>query len=120
MENMKENTEMLNELQQKIDVEKWEASEKAGMDLCGEASYCKYCDKSLSTPCARASIAEEASKKEAAPKKAAPKKAAPKKSAPKAKATEAKSEVKAEVKAEVKPAAKTAAKKPAAKTSKAK
>lgn len=115
MENMKENTEMLNELQQKIDVEKWEASEKAGMDLCGEASYCKYCDKSLSTPCARASIAEEASKKEAAPKKAAPKK-----SAPKAKATEAKSEVKAEVKAEVKPAAKTAAKKPAAKTSKAK
>ncbi len=115
MENMKENTEMLNELQQKIDVEKWEASEKAGMDLCGEASYCKYCDKSLSTPCARASIAEEASKKEAAPKKAAPKK-----SAPKAKATEAKSEVKAEVKAEAKPAAKTAAKKPAAKTSKAK
>lgn len=115
MENMKENTEMLNELQQKIDVEKWEASEKAGMDLCGEASYCKYCDKSLSTPCARASIAEEASKKEAAPKKAAPKKAAPK-----AKATEAKAEVKAEVKAEAKPAAKTAAKKPAAKTSKAK
>ena len=115
MENMKENTEMLNELQQKIDVEKWEASEKAGMDLCGEASYCKYCDKSLSTPCARASIAEEASKKEAAPKKAAPKK-----SAPKAKATEAKSEVKAEVKAEVKPAAKPAAKKPAAKNSKAK
>lgn len=115
MENMKENTEMLNELQQKIDVEKWEASQKAGMDLCGEASYCKYCDKSLSTPCARASIAEEASKKEAAPKKAAPKK-----SAPKAKATEAKSEVKAEVKAEAKPAAKTAAKKPAAKTSKAK
>ena len=115
MENMKENTEMLNELQQKIDVEKWEASEKAGMDLCGEASYCKYCDKSLSTPCARASIAEEASKKEAAPKKAAPKKAAPK-----AKATEAKSEVKAEVKAEVKPAAKPAAKKPAAKNSKAK
>ena len=115
MENMKENTEMLNELQQKIDVEKWEASEKAGMDLCGEASYCKYCDKSLSTPCVRASIAEEASKKEAAPKKAAPKK-----SAPKAKATEAKSEVKAEVKAEAKPAAKTAAKKPAAKTSKAK
>lgn len=112
---MKENTEMLNELQQKIDVEKWEASEKAGMDLCGEASYCKYCDKSLSTPCARASIAEEASKKEAAPKKAAPKK-----SAPKAKATEAKSEVKAEVKAEAKPAAKTAAKKPAAKNSKAK
>ena len=115
MENMKENTEMLNELQQKIDVEKWEASEKAGMDLCGEASYCKYCDKSLSTPCARASIAEEASKKEAAPKKAAPKK-----SAPKAKATEAKSEVKAEVKAEAKPAAKTAAKKPAAKSAKAK
>lgn len=115
MENMKENTEMLNELQQKIDVEKWEASEKAGMDLCGEASYCKYCDKSLSTPCARASIAEEASKKEAAPKKAAPKK-----SAPKAKAPEAKSEVKAEVKAEAKPAAKTAAKKPAAKNSKAK
>ena len=115
MENMKENTEMLNEHQQKIDVEKWETSEKAGMDLCGEASYCKYCDKSLSTPCARASIAEEASKKEAAPKKAAPKK-----SAPKAKATEAKSEVKAEVKAEAKPAAKTAAKKPAAKTSKAK
>lgn len=115
MENMKENTEMLNELQQKIDVEKWEASEKAGMDLCGEASYCKYCDKSLSTPCARASIAEEASKKEAAPKKAAPKKAAPK-----AKATEAKAEVKAEVKAEAKPAAKTAAKKPAAKNSKAK
>ena len=115
MENMKENTEMLNELQQKIDVEKWEASEKAGMDLCGEASYCKYCDKSLSTPCARASIAEEASKKEAAPKKAAPKK-----SAPKAKAPEAKAEVKAEVKAEAKPAAKTAAKKPAAKSVKAK
>ncbi len=115
MENMKENTEMLNELQQKIDVEKWEASEKAGMDLCGEASYCKYCDKSLSTPCARASIAEEASKKEAAPKKAAPKK-----SAPKAKAPEAKAEVKAEVKAEAKPAAKSAAKKPAAKSAKAK
>lgn len=115
MENMKENTEMLSELQQKIDVEKWEASEKAGKDQCGEASYCKYCDKSLSTPCARASIAEEASKKEAAPKKAAPKK-----SAPKAKAPEAKAEVKAEVKAEAKPAAKTAAKKPAAKTSKAK
>lgn len=48
----------LENLQKRIDVEKWLASEQAGRDLCGEASYCAFCDKALDFPCARALFRE--------------------------------------------------------------
>lgn len=54
--------EELRTLQQEIDVEKWLASEQAGRDLCGEATYCTYCDKTLTDPCARSSLIEQAEK----------------------------------------------------------
>ncbi len=44
------------ELQTRLDVEKWIASEKSGVDLCGTFAYCKYCRKSeeYEYTCARA------------------------------------------------------------------
>lgn len=42
------------EIQNKIDIEKWVASEKANRDLCGEYEYCKNCNKELEFPCAKA------------------------------------------------------------------
>ena len=57
-----ERSEELRTLQQEIDVEKWLASEAAGRDLCGEATYCPYCDKALTDPCARSLLTEQAEK----------------------------------------------------------
>lgn len=57
-------TEELGQLQQTIDVDKWLASERAGRDLCGEASYCAYCIKAETNPCARAVVREQAEKDE--------------------------------------------------------
>ena len=54
--------ERLRAIQQEIDVEKWLASEQAGRDLCGEATYCTYCDKTLTDPCARSLLTEQAEK----------------------------------------------------------
>lgn len=53
-------SEELEKLQKIIDIDKWLASEKAGKDLCGEASYCGYCVKAETYPCARAALRERA------------------------------------------------------------
>jgi len=45
---------MKNELQSKLDVEKWLDSESSQTDKCGEYEYCVYCDISLEYPCAEA------------------------------------------------------------------
>ena len=44
----------INSSQKKIDYEKWIESEKKHKDMCGSYDFCKYCDKSLENPCARA------------------------------------------------------------------
>ncbi len=44
----------INSNQKKIDYEKWLESEKKHKDMCGSYDFCKYCDKSLENPCARA------------------------------------------------------------------
>lgn len=46
-------------LQEKIDVEKWLASEKAGRDLCGAMTWCVYCVKAETYPCAKAQFREK-------------------------------------------------------------
>ncbi len=40
--------------QRKIDYDKWLESEKKQKDMCGSYDFCKYCDKKLKNPCARA------------------------------------------------------------------
>ena len=40
--------------QKMIDIDKWLASEQAGYDLCGTSSWCKYCVKAETFPCAKA------------------------------------------------------------------
>lgn len=47
------------QLQKKIDVEKWLASERAGRDLCGSMSWCVYCIKAEEYPCAKAQFREK-------------------------------------------------------------
>ncbi len=44
------------ELQNRLDVEKWVDSEKAGVDLCGTYAHCEYCRKAeeYEFTCARA------------------------------------------------------------------
>lgn len=44
------------ELQNRLDVEKWVASEKEGRDLCGTYDYCAYCkmQEEYEYTCARA------------------------------------------------------------------
>ena len=44
----------LNELQKQLDLEKYIASNEAGVDLCGKLTYCKYCNKKNKYPCASA------------------------------------------------------------------
>ena len=44
----------LKELQNKLDVRKYEASAKAGKDLCGTYYYCECCNKKNKYPCAAA------------------------------------------------------------------
>ena len=41
-------------LQERLDIIKWLDSEKAGADQCGTYVYCKFCNKDLPTPCAKA------------------------------------------------------------------
>lgn len=42
----------MNSKQQKLDYDKWLDSEKKHKDMCGAYDFCKYCDKSLTNPCA--------------------------------------------------------------------
>lgn len=46
------------EKQHILDVEKWIASERAGYDLCGTMTWCKYCVKAEAYPCAKAQLRE--------------------------------------------------------------
>ncbi len=43
-------------LQQKLDNQKWMDSVANHRDMCGEYSYCAYCDKAVEYPCASAQI----------------------------------------------------------------
>ncbi len=45
--------------QRVLDIDKWLASEKAGKDLCGNMSWCKFCVKSEMHPCAKAQFREK-------------------------------------------------------------
>ncbi len=40
--------------QRKIDYDKWLESEKKHKDMCGSYDFCKYCNKKLENPCAKA------------------------------------------------------------------
>ena len=42
------------QLQGMIDLKKWYDSEVCGRDMCGSYDFCRYCDKSVSLPCATA------------------------------------------------------------------
>jgi hypothetical protein len=37
-----------------IDDRKWLDGIKFGKDMCGEYDFCKFCDKTIDHPCARA------------------------------------------------------------------
>ena len=45
---------LLELVQKRLDIEKYEESAKAGKDLCGTYDYCKYCSKKNKYPCAAA------------------------------------------------------------------
>lgn len=45
--------------QEVMDVDKWLASEKAGRDLCGSMTWCVYCVKGETYPCAKAKFREK-------------------------------------------------------------
>ncbi len=45
--------------QKRFDDIKWYDSIVAGEDRCGCYSFCKYCDKSLPEPCARAACRQK-------------------------------------------------------------
>lgn len=47
------------EKQHALDVEKWIESEKVGYDLCGTMTWCAYCVKAESFPCAKAQFREK-------------------------------------------------------------
>lgn len=55
---------MSDNIQQKIDYNKWLESEKLHKDMCGSYDFCHYCDKSLTNPCAHAVDAIEKALKE--------------------------------------------------------
>jgi len=61
-----------NELQAKLDIQKWNDSQINGRDMCGEYEYCAFCDKNSARPCANAYV------KMTNPQKAKRKKAAKK------------------------------------------
>lgn len=77
----------IEQLQEKLDVEKWNDSQAKGVDTCGEYKFCKFCDMNEDMPCAKAyNKAEEAEvdttvakEKKPATKKTAAKKTATKK-----------------------------------------
>lgn len=71
----------LKELQNELDIQKWNLSEKENKDMCGTLPFCVECDKTVEYPCANA-MKKSSEKKE---KKAAKAKAAPKAQAKKAK-----------------------------------
>ena len=49
------------QLQEKLDIEKWNDSQAKGADTCGEYKFCKFCDMKEDMPCAKAyNKAEEA------------------------------------------------------------
>lgn len=49
------------QLQEKLDIEKWNDSQVKGADTCGEYKFCKFCDMQEDMPCAKAyNKAEEA------------------------------------------------------------
>lgn len=60
---------MSDNIQQKIDYNKWLESEKLHKDMCGSYDFCHYCDKSLTNPCAHAVDAIEKALKEMAYRK---------------------------------------------------
>lgn len=91
--------ETLKDLQQALEVEKWEKGVATGSDPCGTYAYCEKCDKAKEYPCAEAKTAYETPVKKPVAKKA-----------PAKKKTSAKTETKAAVKAEVKVAEKAEAK----------
>ena len=63
------------QLQDKLSVEKWTASEEAGYDLCGSYTYCSKCNKEEEFPCARALNRAKKTAKPATAKKLTTKKA---------------------------------------------
>lgn len=88
------------DLQKKLDIEKWLESEVKGRDMCGAYDFCAYCENETELPCASAyERLQNTSVKPAAKKKSAPKTTAKK---PAAKTDAAKA---------TKPAKKPAAKK---------
>ena len=64
------------QLQEKLDIAKWNDSQEKGVDTCGQYDYCNFCDKTVDTPCAKAYNKAAAANKPAAEKKPAAKKAA--------------------------------------------
>lgn len=42
------------ELQKQLEEKKWLDGIKLGKDPCGTYDYCKFCDKTKETPCAKA------------------------------------------------------------------
>jgi hypothetical protein len=44
----------LKQRQQILDLQKWVDSKHNGKDMCGEYDFCKFCDKSVQYPCAKA------------------------------------------------------------------
>lgn len=42
------------DLQQELDILKWEESQKNGTDMCGSMPYCGHCEMEPEFPCARA------------------------------------------------------------------
>lgn len=60
---------MSDNIQQKIDYNKWLESEKLHKNMCGSYDFCHYCDKSLTNPCVHAVDAIEKALKETAYRK---------------------------------------------------
>ena len=60
---------MSDNIQQKIDYNKWLESEKLHKDMCGSYDFCHYCDNSLTNPCVHAVDAIEKALKETAYRK---------------------------------------------------
>lgn len=51
------------ELQSRLDVEKWLLSENRHLDLCGSFGYCGVCDKAKQHPCASAMLKKDNAEK---------------------------------------------------------
>lgn len=64
------------ELQQELDVLKWEESQKNGADMCGNMPYCPSCQMEPEFPCAKAYRRAKKAQKAVAPKATSRKKKA--------------------------------------------